>query len=78
MTLADAQPVRTYRILQLSVGDESALAVRLRQLGFVPGMNLTCEAVAPLLKNPYLIRIRGINVALSRHEAVLVAVEELA
>ena len=78
MTLADAQPVRTYRILQLAVGDESALAVRLRQLGFVPGMNLTCEAVAPLLKNPYLIRIRGINVALSRHEAVLVAVEELA
>jgi len=77
MTLADVTPVRSYRILHLDVSDESVMATRLRQLGFVPGMHFVCEAVAPLIKNPYLIRIRGINVALSRHEALLIRIEEM-
>ncbi len=77
MTLADITPVRSYRILHLDVDGESALATRLRQLGFVPDMRFVCEAVAPLIKNPYLVRIRGINVALARHEALLIQVEEV-
>ncbi len=77
MTLAEATPVRSYRIAHLSIGDDSALAVRLRQLGFVPGIQLTCEAVAPLLRNPFLFRIRGMSVALARHEAMLIHVEEV-
>jgi Fe2+ transport system protein FeoA len=76
MTLAEITPIRSYRILQLNVSDESVVATRLRQLGFVPGMNFVCEAVAPLIKNPYLVRIRGMNVALSRHEALMIDIEE--
>jgi Fe2+ transport system protein FeoA len=77
MTLADVTPIRSYRILDLSVTEESVMATRLRQLGFVPGMKFECEAVAPLIRNPYLIRIRGINVALSRYEALLINIEEI-
>jgi Fe2+ transport system protein FeoA len=77
MTLADVTPIRSYRILALAVTEESVMATRLRQLGFVPGMKFVCEAVAPLIRNPYLVRIRGINVALSRHEALLINIEEI-
>lgn len=77
MTLAEVTPIRSYRILHLDVSEESVVATRLRQLGFVPGMQFVCEAVAPLIKNPYLVRIRGINVALSRHEAQMINIEEI-
>lgn len=77
MTLADISPIRYYRILALTATEESVMATRLRQLGFVPGMRFVCEAVAPLVKNPYLVRIRGINVALSRNEALLINIEEI-
>ena len=77
MTLADITPIRDYRILALAVTEETVIATRLRQLGFVPGMRFVCEAVAPLVKNPYLVRIRGINVALSKYEALLINIEEI-
>lgn len=76
MTLTDIIPRETYQITELLVADEDVVATRLRQLGFIPGMMFTCEAVAPLIKNPYLVRIRGINVALARHEALLIKIEK--
>jgi len=76
MTLTEVIPRETYRITAILASEEDALATRLRQLGFVPGMEFICEAVAPLIRNPYLVRIRGINVALARHEALLVKIEK--
>lgn len=76
MNLTEAKLRQTYIIESLQVDEESVVASRLRQLGFVPGISLVCEAVAPLVKNPYLVKIRGINVALARHEAVLIKLNE--
>jgi Fe2+ transport system protein FeoA len=76
MTLTLARVQQRYRIVDIRTDEESALAARLRQLGFIPGVELTCEALAPLLKHPVLVRIRGVQVALSLSEARLVGVEE--
>lgn len=76
MTLALARVQRRYRIVDIHAEDQSALAARLRQLGFIPGVELTCEVLAPILKHPVLVRIRGVQVALSLAEARLVGVEE--
>jgi len=76
MTLALARVQRSYRIVDVHAEDESALAARLRQLGFVPGVELVCEALAPIFKHPVLVRLRGVQVALSLAEAQLVTVEE--
>jgi len=62
--------------VDIHVDEESALAARLRQLGFVPGVDVVCEALAPLLKHPVLVRVRGVQVALSLSEARLVGVVE--
>ena len=76
MTLADVTPTYSYRILELKAHEDSVLASRLRQLGFVPGIEFVCEAVAPLVKNPYLVRIRGLSIALARHEALQIQIEQ--
>jgi len=77
MTLAEALIKQSYRVVHLKVDEESVIASRLRQLGFVPGVEVKCEAVAPILRNPYLIKVRGINVALARHEALMIGVEQV-
>ena len=77
MTLNEAILQQNYRILHLTVDEDSPVASRFRQLGFVPGMEIKCEAFAPLLKNPFLIRIRGINVALAKNEALMIGIEEI-
>lgn len=77
MTLTNAQLNRSYRILQIQGAEDSAVAIRFRQLGFISGIELKCEALAPLLKYPMLVRIRGMQVALARTEAELVEIEEL-
>jgi Fe2+ transport system protein FeoA len=33
-------------------------------------------AVAPLVKNPFLVRIRGLSIALAKHEAQQIQIEE--
>mgnify|MGYP003387459126 CR=1 FL=1 len=77
MTLTSAKVQTSYRILHVHVDDDSAMGARFRQLGFVPGITLSCEALAPLLKHPLLVRVRGMQVALSLHEAQLIQVEAL-
>lgn len=77
MLLTDVIPSQSYRILHLAVAEDSVLGARLRQLGFVDGMEFDCQAVAPLVKSPYLVRIRGLSIALARHEAELIKVEKL-
>lgn len=76
MTLDQAVLQKSYRISHLSIDEDSPVATRFRQLGFVPGMEVMCEAVAPILKNPFLIRIRDISVALAKSEAAMVGIEE--
>jgi Fe2+ transport system protein FeoA len=76
MTLAEASLHRRYRILNVDADPESPLGARFRQLGFVPGVELACEAMAPLLKHPLLVSVRGTQVALARAEAARVRVEE--
>jgi Fe2+ transport system protein FeoA len=77
MNLTSAVLYQRYLIRAVLSGEESPLTVRLRQLGFVEGMELVCEARAPILKNPLLVRIRGIQVALTAQEAVLLEIEEV-
>lgn len=77
MTLSEIKPKSSYRILQISVDGESVVATRLRQLGFIPGEEFLCEAVAPLVKNPFLVRIRGLSIALARHEAEHIRIEQV-
>ena len=77
MTLVSAKINGTYRILNVDVDEDSPMATRFRQLGFVPEMELKCEALAPLLKNPLLVRVRGIQVALALSEAQMIHVEEI-
>ncbi len=78
MTLALAKPKQSFRILRLVVEEDSALGIRLRQLGFVEGVSCECLTVAPLVRSPFLILIRGMRVALTRDEAALVQVQEVA
>ena len=77
MTLATAQINRSYRILHVDGDEDSPVSIRFRQLGFVSGVELRCEALAPLLKHPLLVRLRGMQVALALSEARLVQVEEI-
>lgn len=77
MTLVSAKINGNYRILNVEVDENSPMATRFRQLGFVPEMELRCEALAPLLKNPFLVRIRGMQVALALAEAQMIQVEEI-
>jgi Fe2+ transport system protein FeoA len=76
MTLADVTPTNSYRIVELIADEDSVIASRLRQLGFVPGIEFECVAVAPLVKNPFLVRIRGLSIALAKHEAQQIQIEE--
>jgi Fe2+ transport system protein FeoA len=76
MDLTSARLHQRYLIRAVHSPDESPVSVRLRQLGFVEGMEVVCEARAPILKNPFLIRIRGIQVALTAQEARLLEIEE--
>jgi len=76
-TLASAQINNSYRIVQVHGEEDSAVAIRFRQLGFVAGMELRCEALAPLLKHPLLVKVRGMQVALALSEAQLIQVEEI-
>ena len=77
MTLASAQINHSYRIVQVLGEEDSPVAIRFRQLGFVPGMELHCEVLAPLLKHPLLVRLRGMQIALALSEAKLIHVEEI-
>lgn len=77
MTLTSAAVKASYRIRAVNVDDESAMGARFRQLGFVPGITVSCEAIAPLLRHPLLVQVRGMQVALSLHEAALIEVEDL-
>lgn len=77
MTLAEATLQSRYRVLKVDVDGESALAARFRQLGFVPGVELSVETMAPLLKHPLLVLLRGTQVALAKTEAQRVWVEKL-
>jgi Fe2+ transport system protein FeoA len=76
MTLADAKPHLKYLIKSLSLVDESVVAIRLRQLGFIEGVELVCEAVAPLIKSPILVSLRGMRIVLTRQEAMIIEVEQ--
>ncbi len=77
MTLALAVPTRNYRIRLVQVEEQTPMAMRFRQLGFVEGMELRCEALAPLLRHPLLVRVRGTQVALALDEARRIHVEEI-
>lgn len=77
MTLTAAKVHSSYRILRVHDESDSAVAIRFRQLGFVEGMELRCDALAPLLRHPLLVRVRGMQVALSLAEAALVEVQEV-
>jgi len=46
----------------------SAIALRLQELGLVPGTEITLQCAAPL-GNPLLLRLRGYSLALRREEA---------
>ena len=76
MTLADVTPTNSYCIVELIADEDSVVASRLRQLGFVPGIEFECVAVAPLMKNPYLVRIRGLSIALAKHEAQQIQIKQ--
>jgi Fe2+ transport system protein FeoA len=81
MNLDEAQIKQSYRILRIHLGpaheNQELMQTRFQQLGFIPGVELKCLAIAPILKSPLLVEIRGIQVALDRHEAQCIEVEPL-
>lgn len=76
MDLTFAVLNQRYLIRAVHSPEESPVTVRLRQLGFVEGIEIVCEARAPLLKNPLLVRIRGVQIALTAQEARLLEIVE--
>ncbi len=76
MDLTFAVLHQRYLIRAVHSPEESPVTVRLRQLGFVEGIEIVCEARAPLLKNPLLVRIRGVQIALTAQEARLLEIVE--
>jgi Fe2+ transport system protein FeoA len=78
MTLCDSKPLKRYLIQGLAPleGDDPRL-IRLKQFGFIPGVELQCTQLSPWLKNPLLFFIRGMKIALTKEEASLVEVKEI-
>ena len=72
-------------LAQLHVGDgaqvvavegDGAVAVRLLEMGFVPGSHVAVVKVAPF-GDPLELRLRGYHVSLRRAEAARVVVESV-
>ncbi len=57
------------------VRELSDLESRLMHLGFFHGEEIRITHRAPLFREPFLVEVRGRQVALSREEAMLVSVE---
>ena len=55
--------------------EDDAIAHRLLDLGFVPGEQVTCVALAPWGGDPLLVQVGFTRFALRRSEAARVAVE---
>lgn len=78
MNLLESLPGKHYEIISLKLSEvEDAREIRLRQLGFVPMMKFFYKLRAPIIKNPILVEIRGMKIALSKDEASLVEVRQL-
>ena len=59
-------------------GDEASgrLIERIQELGFIPGGEVEVLHQAPFFGDPLAVRVRGAIIALRRHEANHVLVEE--
>jgi ferrous iron transport protein A len=59
------------------LGNARPVALRLMEMGLLPGTKLTLERVAPL-GDPLVVRIRGYALSLRKEEARLVEIERSA
>ncbi len=73
MRLSELSPGQARRIL--SVTGDSALRVRLLEMGLVPGTRVAVRSVAPM-GDPMEIWLRGYALTLRREDAACVKVEE--
>ena len=64
---------RDERAYITSVGGQSDMVRRLRELGFLPGTAVCCELVSPA-GSPAAYRVRGALIALRKRDADMVVV----
>ncbi len=74
--LAKGCPARVIGVSRAS--EDDAIARRLLDLGFVPGEQVVCVALAPWGGDPLLVQVGFTRFALRRSEAARVAVEPVA
>jgi Fe2+ transport system protein FeoA len=78
MTLGSAVPSQNYQIIELNSENlDDPRLIRLKQFGFIQGTKLQCVQLSPWLKNPILVEIRGMKIALTKAEGELVSVKVL-
>lgn len=74
MTLAELEVGGRGRVRRVDGG--GSMALRLLEMGFVPGVEVAVVKQAPL-GDPLELRLRGYHVSLRKAEAALVEVERL-
>lgn len=76
LTLSDLQPGQSARVALIrGEGPEDGVALRLRELGFVPGEPVRLMALGPVGAEPLLVQIGYTRFALRRKEARRVLIE---
>jgi ferrous iron transport protein A len=65
-----------YSKATITAFDESDIAVKLMEMGFIPGEDVLLEITAPL-GDPLSIMIAGYNLSIRKSEAVNIWVEEI-
>lgn len=76
MNLSQLAVGQEARVLSVSPqGEGDAIAVRLLDLGFVPGEALRCVALAPFGGDPMLVQVGFTRFALRSSEAMRIQIE---
>jgi ferrous iron transport protein A len=73
--LLDAPHHHPLQIKMIDTHTDDAVARRLLELGFIAGSVIEIRHGGPILNDPLAVLVRGMVVALRRHEAALVMVE---